>query len=461
MTATTIEWTEETWNPTVGCSRVSPGCDGCYAISVAHRAMQPAHEGLTIKRPGERTDWTGVVRCLPERLEVPLRRRRPTMFFVDSMSDLFHPDVPDEFLLKVWGKLAVTPRHTYQILTKRPQRMADFMRAAVERWGDGSLTILRHVWLGTSIESDRYAFRADHLRATPAAVRFLSLEPLLGPLPSLDLTGIDWVIVGGESGPGARPMHPDWVRDIRDRCVAAGVPFFFKQWGAYGVEGPPERLVIVADDGTVYRRGDLDWPDGPRRGEAIRARNYAVGIPVLAKKREALTPVEKEPVCLDAEVRPVPGWPSLAVTAAGVVYGPRGRRKATPGPRSSPYLYVTVRVPGKARPQKLRLHHAVLLAWVGPRPEGMEGRHLDGDLTHNAVGNLAWSTHVVNIGDKDRHGTMLRGSTVGTARLTEADVRAMRALWPAHSLSALAKRFGVGKATVGQAVRRETWRHVS
>lgn len=169
----------------------------------------------------------------------------------------------------------------------------------------------------------------------------------------------------------------------------------------------------------------------------------------------------KAPVCLDAEVRPIPGYPSLAVTAAGEVYGPRGRRKPTPGPRSSPYLYVTVRVPGKARPQKLRVHHAVLLAWVGPRPAGMEGRHLDGDLANNAAANLEWSTHVVNIADKDRHGTMGRGETVGTARLTEADVRAMRALWPAQSLAALAKRYGVGKATVGQAVRGETWRHVS
>ncbi len=232
MTATTIEWTEETWNPTVGCSRVSPGCDSCYAIGVAHRAMQPAHEGLTIKRPGGRTDWTGVVRCLPERLDVPLRRRKPTTFFVDSMSDLFHPDVPLPFLNQVVVTMANAPQHTFQVLTKRPQRMAKYFRAllvASPAW----LRAMPNVWLGTSIESDRYAFRADHLRATPAAVRFLSLEPLLGPLPSLDLSGIDWVIVGGESGPGARPMHPDWVRDIRDRCVAAGVPFFFKQWGGW------------------------------------------------------------------------------------------------------------------------------------------------------------------------------------------------------------------------------------
>jgi protein gp37 len=232
LTATKIEWAEETWNPTVGCSKVSPGCDGCYAIGVAHRAMQPAHEGLTIKRAGERTDWTGEVRCLPERLEVPLRRRRPTTFFVDSMSDLFHPAVPLPFLNQVVVTMANAPQHTFQVLTKRPQRMEKYFRAlhvASPAW----LRAMPNVWLGTSIESDRYAFRADHLRATPAAVRFLSLEPLLGPLPSLDLAGIDWVITGGESGPGARPMHPDWVRDVRDRCAAAGVAFFFKQWGGW------------------------------------------------------------------------------------------------------------------------------------------------------------------------------------------------------------------------------------
>lgn len=243
---TTIEWTEETWNPTVGCSRVSPGCDGCYAIGVAHRAMQPAHEGLTIKRPGERTDWTGEVRCLPDRLETPLRRRKPTTYFVDSMSDLFHPDVPVAFLNQVVTVMAQCTQHQFQVLTKRPQRMAQYMNVRF-----GRLFPPRNVWLGTSIESDRYAFRADHLRATPAAVRFLSLEPLLGPLPSFDLTGIDWVIVGGESGPRARPMHPDWVRDVRDRCVAAGVPFFFKQWGAwvpYEVDAQPPFLASQHGD---------------------------------------------------------------------------------------------------------------------------------------------------------------------------------------------------------------------
>jgi len=229
--ATTIEWTRnadgtrgETWNPTVGCSKVSPGCDNCYAIGVAHRAMQRSHEGLTIRRPGERFRWNGTVRCLPERLEIPLRRKKPTTYFVDSMSDLFHPGVPSDFVCQVWEVMGQAQRHIFQILTKRPQRMRSLLSL-------NAPTPWPNVWLGTSIESGHYAWRADHLRAAPAAVRFLSLEPLLGPLPGMDLSGIAWVIVGGESGPGARPMDERWVRDIRDRCVGARVAFFFKQWG--------------------------------------------------------------------------------------------------------------------------------------------------------------------------------------------------------------------------------------
>lgn len=250
---TTIEWTDRTWNPTVGCSKASPGCDNCYAIGVAHRAMQPAHAGLTV-RSERGTDWTGEVRCIPDRLNEPLRWRKPSMVFVNSMSDLFHPDIPLDFLGDVWLAMhnAHTKRgHTFQVLTKRPQRMARALGPDGIDWYavEGPVPNPEPgIWLGTSIESDRYAFRADHLRNTPAAVRFLSLEPLLGPLPSLNLDGIGWVIVGGESGPGARPMHPDWVRDIRDRCVDAGVPFFFKQWGAWG---PDQAEAILASGGDT------------------------------------------------------------------------------------------------------------------------------------------------------------------------------------------------------------------
>lgn len=193
---------------------------------------------------------------------LPLRWRKPRRIFVNSMSDLFHPDVPYRFIRDVFdvmrccdGSVDINghryPSHTFQVLTKRPQRMAEFARD--RKLGYDPARPPRNVWLGTSIESDRYTFRADHLRATPAAVRWLSLEPLLGPLPSLDLTGIDWVVVGGESGPGARPMHPDWVRDIRDRCVAAGVPFLFKQWGAWAPvwehrHDPDHRHVVATSD---------------------------------------------------------------------------------------------------------------------------------------------------------------------------------------------------------------------
>lgn len=249
---TTIEWTRnedgtagETWNPTTGCDRVSPGCDHCYALTMAGRLKAMGQEKY--QRDGDpRTSGPGFgLTAHPDVLDVPLRRRKPTTWFVNSMSDLFHKDVPDEFIGSVWRTMALTPQHTYQILTKRPQRMAALLakweaepggayggpiwRDHRLLWNEARIWPLPGVWLGTSIESDRYAFRADHLRATPAAVRFLSCEPLLGPLPSLDLTGIDWVIAGAESGRGARPMDMDWVRDLRDRSIAAGAAFFLKQ----------------------------------------------------------------------------------------------------------------------------------------------------------------------------------------------------------------------------------------
>jgi protein gp37 len=266
---TAIEWTDEVWNPVVGCSKTSPGCSACYAIGVAHRAMQPAHQGLTVRRPGERADWTGEVRCLPERLNTPLKWRKPRRIFVNSMSDLFHPDVPPDFIARVFSAMAANEQHTFQVLTKRSQRMARLVDGEyfMEDLHDeqealalyGALWPLPNVHLGVSVESDAYTFRADHLRATKAAVRFLSLEPLLGPLPSLDLTGIDWVIVGGESGPGARPMHPRWVRDIRDRCVDAGIPFHFKQWGAWTSVQPatqPLPTLYLAYDGRTANEAE-------------------------------------------------------------------------------------------------------------------------------------------------------------------------------------------------------------
>jgi protein gp37 len=247
---TTIEWARnadgtagETWNPTTGCDKISKGCDNCYALRMAGRLKLMGQ--VKYQRNGDpRTSGPGFgLTVHPDALDIPLRRRKPTTWFVNSMSDLFHKDVPDEFIARVWSVMARCPQHTFQILTKRPQRMHDYFGDDVsagpllkhlldeeavqepchDHWS------LPNVWLGTTIESDSYTFRADHLRATPAAIRFLSLEPLLGPLPSLDLTGIDWVIAGAESGPGARPMNMDWVRNLRDRSGAAGSAFFLKQ----------------------------------------------------------------------------------------------------------------------------------------------------------------------------------------------------------------------------------------
>lgn len=217
-----IEWTEATWNPTTGCDRVSPGCDNCYALTLAKRLKAMGSEKY--QADGDpRTSGPGFKLTLhPEVLDLPRTWRQSRVVFVDSMSDLFHPDVPLGFIREVFDVMQETPQHTYQILTKRSQRLRKL--APDLNWPP-------NVWMGVSVENDRFRFRIDHLRAVPAAVRFLSLEPLLGPLPNLDLTEIHWVIVGGESGPRARPMEQDWVEDILDQCTAVAVPFFFKQWG--------------------------------------------------------------------------------------------------------------------------------------------------------------------------------------------------------------------------------------
>jgi protein gp37 len=217
-----IEWTEATWNPTTGCDRVSPGCDNCYALTLAKRLKAMGSEKY--QEDGDpRTSGPGFKLTLhPEILDLPKSWRQPRLVFVDSMSDLFHPEVPLDFIRRVFDVIAETPQHTYQILTKRSQRLE--VIALELDWPS-------NVWMGVSVENDPYQFRIRHLRSVPAAVRFLSLEPLLGPLPSLDLSGIHWVIVGGESGPRARSMDARWVEDIRDQCLTAGVPFFFKQWG--------------------------------------------------------------------------------------------------------------------------------------------------------------------------------------------------------------------------------------
>lgn len=219
---TAIECTDATWNPTTGCDRVSPGCDNCYALALARRLRAMGSPKYQCDGDAVSSGVGFGLTCHSATLQMPLSWKRPRRIFVNSMSDLFHPGVPDRFIRAVWESMAAADWHTFQVLTKRPQRMANLL-------GTADFPTLANVWLGTSIESDDFMFRARHLRDTAAPVRFLALEPLLGPLPSLNLEGIDWVVTGCESGPGARAMDIEWVRRIRDACIRSGVAFFFKQ----------------------------------------------------------------------------------------------------------------------------------------------------------------------------------------------------------------------------------------
>lgn len=226
MADTSIEWTDATWNPVAGCAIITPGCTNCYAMRMAARleAMSvQKYAGLT-RKSGGRYIWTGRIALDEASLEVPKRWRKPRKIFVNSMSDLFHPDVPEDFIGRVWLAMAATPQHVFQILTKRPERMREVLARIAP-------TPLPHVWLGTSVEDNAVAGRLDDLRATPAAVRFVSFEPLIGSVSDAHLASIHWAIVGGESGPRARPMNEEWVDEIYDMCAEAGTAFFFKQWG--------------------------------------------------------------------------------------------------------------------------------------------------------------------------------------------------------------------------------------
>lgn len=220
---TGIQWTDATWNPMTGCTKVSAGCDHCYAAVVAETRLHQIYLARSPLRdtPANRED-PFAPRYWPDRLDLPRRWTRPRRVFVNSMSDLFHAHFPLELIQRVFSVMVETPQHQYQVLTKRPERA---LRLAPELpWPD-------NLWMGTSVESMDVAGRVDALRRIPAAVRFISAEPLLGPLEELDLSGIDWVIGGGESGPDFRAVEPAWARDLRDRCVAQGIPFFWKQWG--------------------------------------------------------------------------------------------------------------------------------------------------------------------------------------------------------------------------------------
>jgi protein gp37 len=241
-TKSRIEWTEHTWNPVIGCTKISAGCKHCYAEALARRLQAMGTPGYEhgFKR----------VRELPGRLHQPLVRKIPTVYFVNSMSDLFHERVSDAFIDQVFDVMRNAHWHTFQVLTKRAQRLARYAQR-----GD----VPENVWLGVSVENQRHGVpRIAHLQAAPAATRFLSVEPLLEDVGKLDLAGISWVIVGGESGHGARPMEADWVRSVRNQCETQGVRFFFKQWGAHGIDG--ERRTKKANGRTLDGR---TWDEMP------------------------------------------------------------------------------------------------------------------------------------------------------------------------------------------------------
>lgn len=243
---TAIEWTNATWNPVTGCTKISAGCDNCYAERFSERFRgvvdHPFEMGfdLTLR---------------PARLEQPLRWRQPRMIFVNSMSDLFHKLVPFDFVDRVFDTMEAADWHTFQVLTKRSSRMRDYI---IRRYGNKGSP--EHIWLGVSVEDGTKLSRIRHLAQAPIPVRFLSVEPLIGPIGEIPLTGMGWVIVGGESGPRARPMEEQWVRDIRDQCTAARVPFFFKQWGGFRPKSGGRKL-----DGKEWSQ----FPPSPRHSQHV------------------------------------------------------------------------------------------------------------------------------------------------------------------------------------------------
>jgi protein gp37 len=239
MSKTEIAWSKFSWNPVTGCTKISEGCMNCYMFRDAKR----------LKAMGQKKYVNGTAVTLhPECLDEPKGWKQPQLVFVCSMADLFHHDVPDDFIVKVFAVMRECPQHTFQVLTKRSERMAEFAKTI--EWPS-------NVWAGTTVENNDYVFRADHLRRVPADVHFISAEPLLGPLPDLDLTGIDQLIVGGESGSGWRPIEIDWVRDLRDRCLDANVSFFFKQYAGFR----PKKLGRELDGRVWDQMPSVDGPN--------------------------------------------------------------------------------------------------------------------------------------------------------------------------------------------------------
>jgi len=245
MAQTRIEWTDTTWNPVAGCKIMSAGCKNCYAMQMARRLESMGVEkyaGLT-RKSGNRTIWIDRVRMDEGALDIPLTWKKPRNVFVNSMSDLFHDQVTDDFILKVWAVMAATPQHNYQILTKRPDRMVELVSQRVG-------TTLANVWLGTSVENSDVIYRIQELRKVPAVVRFISFEPLIGPVGEIDLRGIHWAIVGGESGHSARPIREEWIDQIYSLCSRFDTVFFFKQWGTWGADNKKRSK---KENGREYR----------------------------------------------------------------------------------------------------------------------------------------------------------------------------------------------------------------
>ncbi|HUS73851.1 MAG TPA: phage Gp37/Gp68 family protein [Sedimentisphaerales bacterium] len=257
-----IEWTESTWNPVTGCTKISIGCRNCYAARFA----------LRLKAAGSRNYANGFrVALHPHLLEMPLRWKQPRTIFVNSMSDLFHKDVPLEFILKIFDVMQRASHHRFQVLTKRSGRLLQL---------SPNLPWPQNVWMGVTVENADCIYRMDNLRQTPAAIKFISFEPLLGPIPNINLEGINWVIVGGESGPGARPMESEWATDIRDQCLTANVPFFFKQWG-----GTNKKKNGRTIEGRV-------WNQIPKQAEFLKRRDISIGeCATIFSRKETLVEI--------------------------------------------------------------------------------------------------------------------------------------------------------------------------
>ncbi len=258
MAETQIEWTDATWNPVAGCSLASAGCKNCYAMQMARRLEAMGvdkYKGLTQKR-GKNITWNGIVREDNASLLIPYKWKKAREIFVNSLSDLFHEDVSDEFILSVWKVMQETPQHNYQILTKRPERMRQI---TTEKIGN----VLPNVWLGTSVESSEVIDRIDDLRKTPAAIRFISFEPLIDSVGMVNLRNIHWAIVGGESGSKARPIKEEWIDEIHAQCYAFDTAFFFKQWGSWGKDNQKRSKKA---NGREYR--GRTWDEMPAVGMA-------------------------------------------------------------------------------------------------------------------------------------------------------------------------------------------------